>query len=66
MEPFQLGLFYQHLFEAMAITAEIEGMKAENSWRESRGESQAYPESAFTEKAQQLWGISNSVREIAR
>ena len=66
MEPFQLGLYLQHLFEAMAVNAEIEAMKAENQYRESQGQSQAYPESAFQEKSQHLWGIANSVREIAR
>lgn len=46
-----------------AIKAEIESMKALNKYRESRGETIAYDEAAFYEKAQFLWGISNLIMQ---
>jgi hypothetical protein len=52
--------------EALAIAAEVEGMKALNQWREHRGEGQAYDEAAFLEKAELLWGVSQRIVTVAR
>jgi hypothetical protein len=58
MEAFQLGMLISTLIEAMAASAEIEAMKAANQARESRGEAQAYPDEAFKDKADYLYGLS--------
>ena len=47
----RLGLIF-------AVQAEIEGMKADNLQREHRGESLAWDESSFYEKAVELKTIS--------
>lgn len=44
----------------LALQAEIEGMKAENIIRESRGEALAYPGSMFTEAADELRNLAAS------
>lgn len=40
----------------LAVQAEIEGMKAENEFRKQNGDSIAYRESHFQEKAEDLRG----------
>ena len=62
MEALQAGLFFQQLFEAMAIQAEIEAMKTANT---QYPEDKPYSEEAFREKAQYLWGLSKRAREIS-
>ena len=44
--------------EALAIVAEVDGMKAENMIRELRGESLAYNGDDFQKKASQLKSIA--------
>lgn len=39
------------LLQAQAVLVRVEGMKAENSQREHRGESMAYTEDDFEDKA---------------
>lgn len=51
------------LIEAFAINAEIQSMIAENQLRTIKGESPAYGESHFQEKAQYLWGIANGIMQ---
>lgn len=46
------------MIEAMAIWAEVEGMKAKNRERESEGMAQAWPESCFEEKAEELRNLA--------
>jgi len=41
------GEFVQRFENAVACLGEIEGMKAENAYRESTGQSRAYAEEAF-------------------
>ena len=63
MEAFQVSLLLSTLIEAMAVNAEIEAMNTANWLRQYREEAQAYPEEAFTEKANHLWALSNQARE---
>jgi hypothetical protein len=44
---------------ALAIQAEIEGMKAENKQREIQGNSMAYVSHDFDHMARQLWELAN-------
>ena len=46
------------LVEVEAIKAEIEGMKAENQYRASRGETIAYTGDAFMDHASHLHNIA--------
>ena len=52
--------------EMYQVMATVEGMKALNQWREMRGESQAYGEEAFLEKADALGYIAHTMREVLR
>ena len=52
--------------EMYQVMTTVEGMKALNQWREMRGESQAYGEEAFLEKAYSLGYIANAMREVSR
>lgn len=45
----------------LSIQAEIEGMKAENSVRKIKGESLAYDEAAFYEKAAEIRALSDQI-----
>ena len=47
--------------EIMAIEIEIEGMKALNQHRLQRGETIAYDENAFFEKAAEIRDIANMI-----
>lgn len=42
----------------LAMQAEIEGMKAENAYREACGQSQAYGEDSFYEMAEKLRNVA--------
>ena len=46
-----------------AIQTEVYGMLAENTIRLSRGESLAYPEESFKEKAEELRSIHQMIME---
>ena len=65
MDEFKMHLLASHLVEAFAVNAEVEAMKAENQSREYRGETQAYPEDVFIEKAVHLWSLSAAIRSNA-
>ena len=52
--------------QAAAINAEIEGMKAENIERISYGQSAAYSDVNFQEKAEELRVIGNELIEEGR
>ena len=52
--------------QAAAMLAELEGMKAENVYRERRGESQAYAEQAFFDLIDKYQLGHNSVLNILR
>lgn len=54
---------YALVAEMEAIKANIEAMKADNSERESRGESLAWPGRMFQESADMLSNISRCLRE---
>ena len=45
-----------------SVVAEIEAMKAENIKRDRRGESLAYGENAFFDKASELHGIAGNIQ----
>ena len=47
--------------EIEAVKAEIEGMKVLNQYRIDRGETIAYNDEAFQEKADHLWAISETI-----
>jgi len=47
----------------LAVSAEIEGMKVANMERESQGFALAYPESAFSEAAEELRVLANKNNE---
>lgn len=49
--------------EVMALNAEIEGMKAENSMRLSQGYTLAYDEHAFYEVAERIRALKESELE---
>lgn len=54
-----------HLFVcAMATQVEVEAMKALNQQRQSQDYSQAYDESEFWDKAQELSGIAQEIKNI--
>lgn len=52
--------------EMYQIIVTVEGMKALNQWRESRGEAQAYGEEAFIAQANGLGYISSAINEVSR
>lgn len=64
-DAFKLGRIASLQAEMYAAVARIEGMKALNQWRESRGESQAYDETAFLNEGKTLEYIAMSLREVA-
>ena len=66
MEAFQAGMLLSTLIEAMSVYAEIEAMKAANESRAHRGETQAYPEESFKERADHLWALSNQAQSQVR
>ena len=47
----------------LALQAEIEGMKADNSYRERRGESQAYDGEDFSTKSDELETLAHAHNE---
>ena len=47
----------------LAIQAEIEGMKAENKQREIQGDSMAYIDKDFSEKANELTNLAYATDE---
>ena len=51
---------------AMSVMAEVEAMKAENMQRDHRGESMAYTDKDFYEKASELRVLSNDLHEAWR
>jgi hypothetical protein len=63
MQAFTAGLIAQNFIEAMAVQAEIEGMKATNAECSIRGEPPAYSEEAFQDKAGSLYVLANLARE---
>lgn len=48
----------QRLALVLALQAEIEGMKAENKFREMEGHSLSYNEASFQEKAEKLRNVA--------
>jgi hypothetical protein len=52
--------------QMMAIQAEIEGMKAENTFKFNTEEYIPYGEDQFQEKAQELYGIYNEIIETRK
>ena len=49
--------------EMEAIKVEVQGMIAENQQRINRGESIAYNDDAFQEKAEQLRGVATCIMQ---
>ena len=47
----------------LAVQAEIEGMKAENKQREIQGDSMAYTDKDFSEKANELTNLAYATDE---
>jgi len=64
-EASKLGRIASLQAEMYAAVSRIEGMKALNQWRESRGEAQAYDEDAFHAESKTLYHIAVSLREVA-
>lgn len=64
-DAFKLGRIASLQAEVYAAVARIEGMRALNQWRESRGEAQAYDEDAFLAESNTLLCIATSLREVA-
>lgn len=64
-DAFKLGRIASLQAEMYAVVARIEGMKALNQWRESRGKAQAYDEEAFWAESKTLDYIATSLREVA-
>lgn len=62
-DAFKLGRIASLQAEMYAAVARIEGMKALNQWRESRGE--AYDEAAFYAESKTLEYIAMALREVA-
>ena len=52
--------------QIMAIQTEIEGMKAENTFKFNTEEYIPYGEDQFQEKAQELYGIYNEIIETRK
>lgn len=44
----------------LAIQAEVEGMKADNQYRECRGESISYGDNEFVSKAEELRNLAHA------
>jgi len=65
MDTFRVGLLLQTMIEALAVNAEIEGMKAENLYHQNLGAVPFYGEASFEEKAQKLWSLSKLARARA-
>lgn len=51
--------------EMYQIIAVVEGMKALNQWRESRGEAQAYGEESFIVQSDALGYLAGALRGVA-
>ena len=54
---------YALVADIQAVVADIEGMKALNTYRESRGETIAYDDSHFLESRRELETIAQKLRE---
>ena len=54
---------YALVADIQAVVADIEGMKALNTYRESRGETIAYDDSHFFESRHELETIAQKLRE---
>ena len=58
MNDWQLSIY----IESMAITVEVEGMKAENKQCEAMKKSMAYVEDDFFKKAENLYVLARDAR----
>lgn len=64
MADYREGLLCAAVAEMHAINARIEGMRAANIARDTRGEAPAYGEKDFIEAANELSGWANHMRGI--
>ena len=66
MKIHRLAVLFSTGIGALAVTAEVEAMKAANQERQYRGESPAYDEDSFRQLADRLYGLSQDAGNIGR
>lgn len=64
MADFQEAMLYAALADMYAVNARVEGMKAANIDRDTRGEAPAYGEKDFRQAEDELAGWGNFMRGI--